>query len=918
MYRPPSFPTVVPSSKDESNTNEGRATMPQLHPYSRGFPPQQPMRPMMGELTPPRFLGGPPHVGTPPPFAPRMSTPAAPAPAVHQSNGLSPPPPIAAPRPLQNQSLAPPPPPQFRPPTPPQAAAYQQNQSTGQYPMQAPYPGQSMQRTGSLTGQSSSPRIDPSQIPRPTEKESDPVVHFETRSNGSHQVPPAASARYIGKEVGNCDPKFLRLSLNYVPVTSELCNNVALPLVAFIQPLALQKPEESSIKVVDFGESGPVRCGRCGAYMNPFMSFQDGGRSFFCPFCNAKNETPANYFCYLGPDGQRRDTYDRPELHLGTFEIAAPSNFMVRPPMPPVHFFLIESTFAAVSTGALHAICSSIKLILNSIQGQERALVGIATMDSVIQFYHVKNEEGGPQILIVSDITEVFSPLPSLLMSLKDQKESIIEILDLIPKLYQEQKSGESCAGAAIEAAIEALKPVGGKLHVMLSTRPSLGSRHLKPREPQISPSAEKAEKEKQTVLLPQDNTYRTLALIASEHYICIDLFFFAHSYLDISTLSVLSTTTGGSVYKYEKFTVQKSAQQFMNDLRWNVSRPQGFEAVLRVRCSTGLEIESYLGSMNVRNQHEIELPGIDCDKSIMVKFLHDDKLQEGDQAYFQCALLYTTTSGHRRIRVSTLAVPVTSEVTRIFRGADLESNLNYLARKSAAMLPGSTLHAGKELVINGCANVLAAYRKYVSTTSASGQLILPDSLKLMPLYGLALMKSVALSLDSKPDERAAFLAMLMSLPCSKILRLVYGRFFELDGALTQEEITIPESLWLSSEKLMEGKVFLYENGSHLFIKVDHQVPKETMKALFGVEELPSSDEPNLVHSEHPLNIKLHKFLNELRMREGCYMSTNVAVKSKYQDSRFLNALIEDRNINGPSYVQFLCTLHRMIQQKLS
>ena len=49
---------------------------------------------------------------------------------------------------------------------------------------------------------------------------------------------------------------------------------------------------------------------------------------------------------------------------------------------------------------------------------------------------------------------------------------------------------------------------------------------------------------------------------------------------------------------------------------------------------------------MNVRNQHEIELAAIDCDKSIMAKMLYDDKVQEGTEAYFQCALLYTTTSG--------------------------------------------------------------------------------------------------------------------------------------------------------------------------------------------------------------------------------------------------------------------------------
>lgn len=51
-------------------------------------------------------------------------------------------------------------------------------------------------------------------------------------------------------------------------------------------------------------------------------------------------------------------------------------------------------------------------------------------------------------------------------------------------------------------------------------------------------------------------------------------------------------------------------------------------------------------GSTTARNQHEIELPAIDCEKSIMAKLLYDDKLQEGTEAYLQCALLYTTTSG--------------------------------------------------------------------------------------------------------------------------------------------------------------------------------------------------------------------------------------------------------------------------------
>ncbi|KAG8500945.1 hypothetical protein CXB51_002869 [Gossypium anomalum] len=38
-------------------------------------------------------------------------------------------------------------------------------------------------------------------------------------------------------------------------------------------------------KVMDFGESGPIRCSRCKGYINPFMKFIDQERKFICNLC---------------------------------------------------------------------------------------------------------------------------------------------------------------------------------------------------------------------------------------------------------------------------------------------------------------------------------------------------------------------------------------------------------------------------------------------------------------------------------------------------------------------------------------------------------------------------------------------------------------------------------------------------------
>ena len=66
--------------------------------------------------------------------------------------------------------------------------------------------------------------------------------------------------------------------------------------------------------MVDLGDLGPVRCSRCKAYINAFTRWADGGKAFACNFCGALTPCPEPYFCYLGPDGRRRDADERPEL----------------------------------------------------------------------------------------------------------------------------------------------------------------------------------------------------------------------------------------------------------------------------------------------------------------------------------------------------------------------------------------------------------------------------------------------------------------------------------------------------------------------------------------------------------------------------------------------------------------------------
>jgi protein transport protein SEC24 len=61
----------------------------------------------------------------------------------------------------------------------------------------------------------------------------------------------------------------------------------------------------------------------------------------------------------------------------------------VRPPMPPVFFFLIDVSMAAVSTGAVAAACSAVNRALADLTENPQTRVGIATFDSTIHFYNL-------------------------------------------------------------------------------------------------------------------------------------------------------------------------------------------------------------------------------------------------------------------------------------------------------------------------------------------------------------------------------------------------------------------------------------------------------------------------------------------------------------------------------------------------
>ncbi|CAL4899623.1 unnamed protein product [Urochloa decumbens] len=736
------------------------------------------------------------------------------------------------------------------------------------------------------------------------------------------QARPAASSEFIVKDTGNCNPRLMRCTMNQIPCTGDLLTTSGMPLALLVQPFALPHPSEEPIQLVDFGEMGPIRCSRCKAYINPFMRFIDQGKHFICNLCGFSNDTPREYFCNLGPDGRRRDADERPELCRGSVEFVATKEFLVRDPMPAVFFFLIDVSMNAVHAGATAAACSAISQALSDLPEGPRTMVGIATFDSAIHFYSLKRAQQQPLMLIVPDIQDVYTPLQTdLILPISECRENLEQLLESIPTMFESNRVADSAFGAAMKACFLAMKPTGGKLLVFQSVLPSVGIGSLSAREAEGRSNISSGDKEAHKLLQPVDKTLKTMALEFAEYQVCVDVFLSTQSYVDIASISVVPNTTGGRVYYYYPFSALSDPAKLYNDLRWNISRPQGFEAVMRVRCSQGLQVQDYFGNFCKRVPTDIDLPAIDSDKAIMVTFKHDDKLQENSECAFQCALLYTTVFGQRRIRVINLSLSCTNMLSNLFRYADLETQFTYVVKQAANGIPSVPLSQVRDQVTSTCINILQSYRKYCASVSSSGQLILPEALKLLPLYTLALTKSVGLRNDGRLDDRSYWASIVSSISVLLAIPLVFPRMIALHDLTSREEddSLIPSPLTLNSENIHDDGVYLLENGEDGFIYVGNSVNPVTLEQIFGVSSLALV--PNqlvLEPFDNELSRKVNEVVNEIRRQRCSYLRLRLCKKGDPSGDFFWSLLVEDKAPGGLSYVEFLVHVHRQIQSKMT
>lgn len=383
----------------------------------------------------------------------------------------------------------------------------------------------------------------------------------------------------------------------------------------------------------------------------------------------------------------------------------------------------------------------------------------------------------------------------------------------------------------------------------------------------------------------------------------------------------------------------------------------------------------------------ELELPSIDSSTTIAVTLEHKiggvvntmgGGRNDAPLVFFQSAVLYTTLTGKRRVRVSTMSLPTTKVAADVFRSADLGTVATMMTRQAVSDLTRSdegSLKLARDNAFQQCVSILANYRLNTNArTSPSGQLILPESLQLLPLFCLSLRKSRmfrhSLQLNApsgKPfptaDERAYHIFYASMVSPNIALQCIHPNLLQISDLRTHD------GDWIAPQVLQDNKFFEDEviaaslrpvcqlpkttnpsitclDGSGMYILDDRfafylfigrDVPEEKWQNLISFK--PDEDEKRASFNAVPMGSlslapteaarKLSNILQQLQMMNAPNPTHAMNVRptdaplilvfvgrGSVFEEEMDSLLIDDPDTHEKSYVDFLCTMHRAIRDK--
>lgn len=808
-------------------------------------------------------------------------------------------------------------------------------------------------------------------------------TYLTYQPNARPTVVPPPSSTQLGVHVidsGNCGPEFIRMSTYGVPATRDMSESSSFPLGALVSPLAAPVAEGATIVASAGGPHyEPIRCGRCGAYVNPHTVFLMDGTKMKCPICNAESAVPEWYFSPLDMNGVRADAATRPELRLGTVEYdvtdlpiyALPSSYIklikqkskinrakmkIQSEAPEFLCFVIDVSSRALASGLVSLVSSTLRQAISDGTVNPSAQIAFVTYNKAVHFWELGGARKRPALHKVLD-TSAPPLIPrggNFFVSASDVANpsgtatAAGFFLANLARLGQSQpefcKAGDSALATALSCALSLVSEESAaikarKIVLFHATTPVSEPGKVVLRD-SVSYYGTEFEPSLFTAYSP---FYESFGDECANAGVGVDTFLFSATYVDVASIGRVSQRTGGQVHYFHRFDVARDAWKVEAEVRRTFARPWGSSTLLRVRVSAGLSVAGYTGLVsNAGEPDTVRLATIDADKAVSVTFKYDarsiDASDDGDSAVVvQSALLYTDAKGgcRRRLRVSTLRVPISICAQGVYNGADRDATFALTARIAAASvlagdrLPADIFSASTKSLVG----TLSDYRVSCSRHTPPSQLVLPEAFALLPLSVLSMGKMALLRREIKPDIRcAAAFQVLSERPAVTALRF-HPRVYSLCCCDGDEGSVVP--LRLSINALDQDGVYFVDDGSRPLVWIGKRPRMDVLKDLFGE----AATSRNCAVLTQKLSSVLQS-AGDMEDKEGSAMSPSCLLRSLVRDAAEVRGhtnfavtvandeeglypniwqiLIEDsQGLTSPSYTDYLKQLHNAILKEV-
>ena len=400
-----------------------------------------------------------------------------------------------------------------------------------------------------------------------------------------------------------------------------------------------------------------------------------------------------------------------------------------------------------------------------------------------------------------------------------------------------------------------------------------------------------------------------------------------------LTQIGYVSATTGGETFYFPNFVSPRDNEKLAYEITHTLTRETGYQALMKVRCSNGLQVAAYHGNFV---QHtfgaDIEFGVVDADKSLGVTFSYDGKLDDKLDAHFQSALLYTTASGQRRVRCSNVIASVSEQARQCMKFVDQDAAYAIIAKEAAGKMTASSLKEIRGALSEKNVDILAGYRKNAPGSHPPGQLVLPENLKEFSMYILGLIKCRAFKGGSEPtDRRVHDMRMLRSMGCLELSLYLYPRMIPIhnlapeDGFPNEDgQLRMPPSVRCSFSRVENGGVYLLDNGQNCYLWMHEHTSPNLITDLFG-EDFTSLNSLNPYSSSLPvlethLNAQVRNIIEYLKLTRGSKALTIQLARQGLDGAEyeFARMLVEDRNNDAQSYVDWLVHVHRHVQLEVS